>query len=57
VAFPDNVITSAASNSIELVSSIDFFHVFCRFLAGEVAGTAILDRITSAVGVISFLDL
>jgi hypothetical protein len=57
VMFPDNVITSATSNSIALVSSVDFFHVFCRFLAGEVTGNVILDRITSAVGVVSFLDL
>jgi hypothetical protein len=57
VIFPDNVIASAASNSIALVSSVDFFDVFCRFLAGEVTGTAILDRVTSAVGVVSFLDL
>jgi hypothetical protein len=55
--FPDNVITSAASNHIALVSSVDFFRVFCRFLTGEVTGTAILDRITCAVGVVSFLDL
>jgi hypothetical protein len=35
VTFPDNVIKSAASNSIALVSSVDFFNVVLPFLGGR----------------------
>ncbi len=57
VIFPDNVVKSATSNDIALVSSVGFFQLFCRFLAGEVTGDAILDHITSAVGVVTFPGL
>jgi hypothetical protein len=52
--FPDNVIVRATSLSIALVSSVDFFDAFCKFLKGELAGEAILDRITTTVGVVDF---
>jgi hypothetical protein len=55
--FPDNVIARGRQLGITLVSSVDFFHAFCRFLAGEVTGEAILDRITSAVGIENFQDM
>jgi len=55
--FPDNVTQMATSNSITLVSSVDFFHVFCRFLGKEIPGKAILDQITDAVGVVDFNKL
>jgi hypothetical protein len=55
--FPPNVIRLATANDIALVSSVAFFQVFCRFLAGEVSGDAILDRITSTVGIVTFEDL
>ena len=57
VIFPDNVIERATANDMALISSVDFFHVFCRLIAGEVTGEAILDRITTAVGVVRFDDL
>lgn len=52
--FPDNVIASAKSNDIALVSSVSFFHVFCKFLAGEIAGEKILDAIVNSSGVVEF---
>jgi hypothetical protein len=55
--FPDNVIARGQQLGIALVSSVDFFNVFCRFLEREVTGEAILDRITSAVGVVDFQNM
>lgn len=52
--FPDNVIVSAKSNDIALVSSVEFFLAFCKFLAGEIAGEKILDAIVSSSGVVKF---
>jgi hypothetical protein len=57
VTFPDNVVARGQELSIALVCSVEFFHVFCRFLAGEISGEAILDRITNAVGIVSFDNL
>ncbi|MEQ1704633.1 MAG: hypothetical protein ABL867_01510, partial [Rickettsiales bacterium] len=53
-AFPDNVIASAISNDIALVSSVDFFQAFCSFLQGDKTGEEILDTIVGAVGVVEF---
>lgn len=53
VTFPDNVIARGQQLGIALVCSAEFFHAFCRFLAGEITGEAILDRITNAVGVVN----
>ena len=52
VIFPDNVIGMAVSNNIALLASTEFFQAFCDFLAGEITGKVILDRITNAVGVV-----
>ena len=54
VIFPDNVISAAERNEIALISSIDFFDIFCKFLNGEVAGEEILDKITATTGVTTF---
>jgi hypothetical protein len=56
-SFPPNVIDMATANGISLVSSVGFFNVFCRVLAGELAGEAVLDCITNAVGVVDFKKL
>ncbi|TAK87236.1 MAG: hypothetical protein EPO20_05385 [Betaproteobacteria bacterium] len=57
VVFPDNVEKRAIQLDIALVSSTAFFPVFERFLAGRVAADAILQRMTSSVGVVDFSDL
>ena len=55
--FPDNVIARATANEIALINSVDFFKAFCRFLAGEVTGQSILNRITMSNGIVSFDNL
>ena len=57
VVFPDNVKSMAVSNDIALISAVSFFRAFCRFLAGELTGEAIMDRLTTSVGVVVFDDL
>lgn len=52
--FPDNVIERAEDFGLALLSSVDFFHAFCQFLLGNVAGDKILDEITKSVGVVKF---
>jgi hypothetical protein len=54
VIFPPNVIESATSNNIALLSSVEFFAGFCQFLAGMVSGEDILDKIVQTVGVVKF---
>src|SRR5262249_55763266 len=54
VTFPENVINAANRFGIALVNSVDFFDAFAGFLAGQVSGETILDRITSSNGVVSF---
>jgi hypothetical protein len=55
--FPGNVIDRAKQFGVSLVSTVDLFDVFCRFLNKEVSGEAILTCITSASGVADFGDL
>jgi hypothetical protein len=55
--FPDNVVAMATANAIALLSSRTFFETFRRFLAGEMTGEAILDRMLGGVGVVQFDDL
>lgn len=55
--FPSNVIERAQQFGVALVSSIDLFYVFSRFLNKEVSSEAILSRITSANGIADFSNL
>jgi hypothetical protein len=57
VIYPQNVMSRATEFGIALVWSVDFFRIFCRFLTGDVSGDALLDRITSGVGIVRFDDL
>lgn len=57
VSFPENVINAANRFGIALVNSVDFFDAYMGFLAGQVSGETILDRITSSTGVVSFQDV
>jgi hypothetical protein len=57
VVFPDNVVARSVQLEIALVNSVDYFYAFRRFLAGTLKGSSILDRLTSAVGVVDFSDL
>lgn len=50
----DGVIEIAAKHGIALVSSVDLFNVFCKFLKKEVSAEDILRRIFSANGEASF---
>jgi hypothetical protein len=52
--FPDNVIQRAMDMNIALVSSVDFFKVFCEFLEEKVSGDDILKKITSGTGLVDF---
>lgn len=52
--FPSNVIDRAESTNIALVSSVDFFVVFCKFLENKSIGKRILDCIVNSVGVVNF---
>ncbi|AJP57879.1 hypothetical protein UC34_14660 [Pandoraea vervacti] len=55
--FPDNVILRAQQFGVSLVSTIDFFYAFSRFLSGQVPAQAILSVITEADGVADFSTL
>ncbi|MFM0513330.1 hypothetical protein [Paraburkholderia sp. RL17-373-BIF-A] len=55
--FPRNVIERAQQFGVALVSSVDLFHAFSRFLNNEVSAEAILSLITSAKGVADFSSL
>jgi hypothetical protein len=52
--FPDDVKRTAAKHGIALLSSKDYFAVFCRFLKGEVPGAEILKKLESTNGVVVF---
>lgn len=55
--FPPNVIERAQQFGVSLVSTIDLFNVFSRFLSGEVPAQAILSTITETDGVADFSTL
>jgi hypothetical protein len=42
------------AGGIALVSSVDFFNAYCRFLAKQIDGSEILRRIAEGKGVVSF---
>ncbi|WP_158899722.1 hypothetical protein [Burkholderia sp. L27(2015)] len=54
--FPANVIERAKQFGVSLVSTIDLFQAFSRFLNHEVSAAAILTRITSANGIADLSD-
>ena len=56
LTFPENVISRATAWGIALVDSVDFFHAYTGFFAGQISGETILDRLTSSTGVVSFQD-
>ncbi|HUN72031.1 MAG TPA: hypothetical protein VMU52_06945, partial [Steroidobacteraceae bacterium] len=53
-AFPPNVISAAEQRGIALLSSTEFFRAYCEFLAGRFEGAAILRRLSSSTGVVTF---
>lgn len=55
--FPGNVIERAQQLGVALVSSIDFFYAFSRFLNKEVSGKKILSTITNANGMTDLSNL
>ncbi|NBI48188.1 hypothetical protein [Burkholderia sp. ISTR5] len=55
--FPPNVIERAQQFGVSLVSTLDLYHAFSRFLSGEVSPQAILSVITEANGVADFSTL
>jgi len=50
----DGVVDIATRHDIALVSTIDLFNVFCKFLDGKIKGKDIMEKIFSAKGVVSF---
>ena len=52
IFFPDNVVNRAQKLDICLLSSVDFYFAFCKFLAGEIVGEVILDQIVNTIGVV-----
>ena len=54
--FPNNVITRACDLNIALLSSVDFFYIFCSFLEGKITGEKIVDKIVNSKGVVDFRD-
>lgn len=55
--FPSNVIERAKGMNIALVSSMDFFWAFSKFLEDNSLGIIILDRIVGSAGVVNFKNL
>jgi len=55
--FPKNVIERAEANNVALVSSVDFFEAFCKFLNNRSLGKKILDCIVHSVGVVDFKNI
>ena len=53
--FPQNVIERAEDMNISLISSVDFFNIFCDFLENKIKGQKILDKIVSSRGLVKFL--
>jgi len=41
---------------ISLISSVDFFNIFCEFLEENIKGHEILDKIVSSKGLVKFVD-
>lgn len=57
VIFPkgkDGVTKIAERHDIALVSTIDLFKVFCRFLEGKIKGKEIMKKIFSSKGIVKF---
>lgn len=54
--FPGNVIERAQQFGVSLVSSVDLFHAFSRFLNKELSAEAILSRIAHANGVADLIN-
>ena len=52
--FPSNVVKRAKATNIALISSVDFFEVFCKFLEDKTLGKKILNCIVNSVGIINF---
>lgn len=52
--FPPNVIDRATKNDISLVSSVDFFKIFCKFLEGKIEGQKVLETIINTKGLVIF---
>jgi len=52
--FPDDVIKIATKQEIALVSTIDLFNVFCKFLEGRIKAKDIVKKIFSAKGIVNF---
>lgn len=52
--FPNDVIGIATKQEIALVSTIDLFNVFCKFLEGKIKAKDIVKKIFSAKGVVNF---
>lgn len=55
--FPQNVVQRSKDMNISLISSVSFFHVFCRFLENRAIGENILDAIVGSGGVIDFTTI
>ena len=51
--FPQNVVDRACERNIALVSSTQFFGVFCEFLKGTLSGEEILRKIVEGIGVVN----
>ncbi|WP_155623709.1 hypothetical protein [Burkholderia territorii] len=55
--FPGNVVERAQQFGVALVSSVDFFYAFSRFLDGAVPAEAVLAAITGANGIADLSNL
>jgi hypothetical protein len=52
--FPPNVVERATQLRFALVSSVEFFDAFCRFLNREVEGGAIVRKLINTAGIVDF---
>ena len=52
--FPDNVMDIASKHGIALLSTIDLFDIFCKFLEEKISGKDIMKNIFDAKGVVNF---
>jgi len=55
--FSDNAVKEAKKIGIALVSTVDLFYVFCRFLEGKVTPQQIMNKIFETDGVVEFNGL
>ncbi len=55
--FPQNVLSRAQDMNISLLSSVDFFEAFCRFLEDNSIGHKILGKIVSSIGLVDLSKL